>query len=77
MSNHARKPTSRRRVTLHALRAGFVDDLPIEDQRAILGVVGKRVLLKGYEDDGRAELEFTDQDGVIHAIYLDPKYIVE
>jgi hypothetical protein len=42
-----------------------------------LGVVGKPVFLRQYEKDGRAELEFTDQDGVIHLIYLDPKYIVE
>jgi hypothetical protein len=62
---------------LRALPAGFVDDLSTEDQNAILDVVGKRLLLKAYEEDGRAELEFTDQQGVIHAIWLDPKYIVE
>jgi hypothetical protein len=54
-----------------------VDDLPLEDQNAILHAVGKRVLFRQYEEDERAELEFTDQDGVIHFIYLDPKYIVE
>jgi hypothetical protein len=31
----------------------------------------------GYEDDGRAELEFMDTEGVIHIIYVDPKFIVK
>jgi hypothetical protein len=77
MADHFKKPTPGREVMLRALPAGFVDDLPAEDQNAILGVVGKPVFLRQYEKDGRAELEFTDQDGVIHFIYLDPKYIVE
>jgi hypothetical protein len=77
MSDHFKKPTPGREVMLRALPAGFVDDLSTEDQNAILDVVGKRLLLKAYEEDGRAELEFTDQQGVIHAIWLDPKYIVE
>lgn len=35
--------------------------------------VGKRVALNGYHEDGGAELEFKDQKGVWHFIYLDPK----
>jgi len=46
-------------VVLKALPQGFLDDLPVEDQEAISKVVGKTIALNGYEDDGRAELEFT------------------
>jgi hypothetical protein len=38
-------------------------------------VVGKPIVLKKYERDGRAELEFTDSDETIHLIYVDPKFI--
>jgi hypothetical protein len=62
---------------LKALPPGFVDDLPVEDQEAISEVVGKTIALNGYEDDGRAELEFTDTEGVLHIIYVDPKFIVK
>jgi hypothetical protein len=54
---------------------GFLDDLPVEDQEAISKAVGKPITLNGYEDDGRAELEFMDTEGVIHTIYVDPKFI--
>jgi hypothetical protein len=47
------------------------------DQEAISKAVGKPMTLNGYEDDGRAELEFTDTEGVIHIIYVDPKFIVK
>jgi len=65
------------KVILKALPLGFLDDLPIEDQEAITKAVGKPITLNGYEDDGRAELEFTDIEGVIHTIYVDPKFIQE
>jgi hypothetical protein len=63
------------KVVLTALPPGFVDDLPEEDRRAISGVVGKPITLSKYERDGRAELEFTDSEDVIHFIYVDPKFI--
>ena len=47
----------------------------VADQEAISKAVGKPITLNGYEDDGRGELEFTDTDGVIHTIYVDPKFI--
>jgi hypothetical protein len=62
-------------VVLKALPQGFMDDLPAEDQEAISKAVGKPITLKGYEDDRRAELEFADTKGVIHTIYVDPKFI--
>jgi hypothetical protein len=63
------------KVILKALPPGFLDDLPLEDQQAVSKAVGKPVGLNGYEDDGRAELEFTDIEGVIHILYVDPKFI--
>lgn len=62
-------------MVLTALPPGFVDDLPLEDQQAISEVLGKPITLNHYEEDGRAELEFTDREDVIHMIYIDPKFI--
>jgi len=64
-------------VVLKALPAGFLDDMPLEDQEAISKAVGKPITLNGYESDGRSELEFVDPEGVIHTIYVDPKYIAK
>ena len=75
MTDVKKKPTPGQRVTLCALPKGFVDDLPEEDQRAVTAVVGRRIRLNRYEEDGRAELEFTDTNGIIHFVYVDPKYI--
>jgi hypothetical protein len=62
-------------VIVTAVPAGFLDDLPNEDQQAINAVIGKPVLLKEYDDAGRAELEFTDDHGTIHLIYVHPSFI--
>lgn len=64
-----------RNVILKALPPGFLNDLPVEDQRAISEVVGKLVRLNEYDEDGRAELEFRDSEDVIHFIYVDPTFI--
>jgi len=54
---------------------GLLDGLPEEDQSAISEIVGKRILLVAYDDDGRAELEFKDREGTIHFIYVAPEFI--
>ena len=54
---------------------GFLRGLPRTDQRAISAIVGKPVLVVGYDEDGRAELKFTDRAKVIHFIYVNPKFI--
>lgn len=54
---------------------GLLDNLPIEDQQAIREALGKPMLLNGYDDNGRAELEFKDEGGVMHFIYIDPALI--
>ena len=59
-------------VVLHCLPVGFLDDLPREDQAAVREIVGKPLLLADYDEDGRAELEFTDAGGTIHYLYIDP-----
>lgn len=61
-------------VVLTGVPSGLPDGLPSEDQTAIVEAVGKPVLLVGYED-GRAELEFTDDHGTIHSIYVHPSFI--
>jgi hypothetical protein len=62
-------------VVLTEVPPGMLDDLPLEDQQAIVEVVGKRIVLRGYDDDGRAELEFEDRDGNGHVIFVDLRFI--
>ena len=62
-------------AVLTELPPGFLNDLPTEDERAISEVVGKPILLNEYDEDGRAELEFTDQHGVIHCIYVRAEFL--
>jgi hypothetical protein len=63
------------KVTLKLLPPGLIDGLPEEDQRAITAVVGKPVVLGGYERNGTVKLEFFDKDGAIHLIWVEPKFI--
>jgi hypothetical protein len=63
------------KVILTALPPGFLDDLPEEDQRAISAVVGTRIRLRGFDDVGRAELEFQEQNGTFHTIFVARKFI--
>jgi hypothetical protein len=62
-------------VVLTEAPFGLLEGLPREDQRAISEAVGKPIRLIGFDDDGRAELEFRDSDGVIHFIYINPNAI--
>lgn len=75
MSQKDDKPKPGEMVLLVGLPQGFLDDLPEEEQRAILEVVGKPVLLSAYDEDGRAELFFGNVDGASHTLYLDTKHI--
>jgi len=72
--DETKNPKPGQKVILKTLPPGFIDDLPTEDQQAISAVVGKQIRLNRYED-GRAELEFTDAEDVIHVIYVDPSFI--
>jgi len=62
-------------VVLIEVPKGLLDDLPLEDQQAINEVVGTPILLKEYDELGRAELEFRERDGTLHYIYVDPKFV--
>ena len=69
-------------VILRAVPPGLLNDLPEEDQRAILAIVGKPVEFRGYDGDGRAELCFpdpfyeqTDESTYTHSIWVRPDFI--
>ena len=69
------KPKPGDKVVLKGLPAGFVDDLPEEEQLAILARIGRPIMLMGYDRDGRAKLEFMAKDDSIHTLYVDLKFI--
>ncbi len=62
-------------VLLKSVPSGLPSGLPKSDQRAIARAVGTQVHFLGYDDDGRAELEFIDDEGIIHFIYVDASHI--
>jgi hypothetical protein len=77
-------PKAGETVILAALPPGLLDGLPEEDQRAISAMVGKPMLLCGYDADGRAELQFDDPfDGRpgtlshVHTVFVRPDFIRE
>ena len=37
--------------------------------------MGKPIRLSGYDEDGRAELEFREKNGTYHTIWVDSKFI--
>jgi hypothetical protein len=69
------KPNPGDMVVLTAIPQGFLDDLPEEDQQAIMEIVGKPVLLNEYDDAGRAELEFNDRNGQTHFIFVAADFV--
>ena len=69
-------------VSLTSIPPGLLDGLPEQDQNAIVAIVGKPVQVVGYDDDGRAELQFDDPfDGRngdyshTHSIWVAPEFI--
>jgi hypothetical protein len=46
--------------------------LPEEDKVAINSQVGKVLIVQGFEKDGSVELEFIDDAGHYHTIWIDP-----
>ncbi len=75
MTSAHRRPMPGDSVVLEEVPRGLLDGLPEEDKRAISEIVGKALLLNAYDDDGRAELEFTDSGGTIRFIYVSPDVI--
>jgi len=70
-----KKPKPGDMVVLTKLPQGMLNGLPMEDQKALSEIVGKPILLREYDDAGRAELEFKDGKGVIHFIYVTPESV--
>ena len=68
-------PKPGERVVLEKLPPGLLNGLPEEDQRAISAIVGVPIQFLGYEDDGRIGLEFVDDYGIFHHIYVDRQYV--
>ena len=62
-------------VVLLEIPPGLTDGLPAEDQEAIAEAVGRPLRLNQYDEIGRAELEFTDRNGVFHTIWVGPEFI--
>ena len=75
MMSKRRRPKPGDSVVLSKIPPGLVEGLPTEDQEAIATVIGKPILLTVSNYDGRAELEFTDRNGVIHSIFVSPDLI--
>ena len=63
------------KVVLTSAPPELLAGLPAEDQAAVTAIVGKPVALVGYDEDGRAELQFTDDRGVIHFLFVAPSLL--
>lgn len=77
MSIHDSKPSPGKMVVVTRIPPGLLDDLPQEDQNAIVAIVGEPVLLVEYGEGGRAELHFDNPfDGrATHSIWVAPEFI--
>jgi len=75
MSIEDKQPKLGDMVVLVGLPPGFLDDLPIENQIAIRDVIGKPVKFNEITSWGRAELEFGENPGKGHFVYVDPSLI--
>ena len=82
MSDAPDRPQIGETVVLVKLPPGLIDGLPDEDQRAIIAIVGKPVLLLDWDELGRAELHFddpfdlrTDGSSHTHSIWVAPEFI--
>ena len=75
MNAQPKKPKPGEMVVLTGLPTGFLDDLPKEEQLAISSAVGKTLILNKYDEDGRAELEFKEENGTVHFLYVSPAFV--
>jgi hypothetical protein len=77
VTGSSKKPKAEDMVVLSEAPAGLLGGLPDEDQQAILELLGKPILLVAYDDDGQAELDFTDSQDVIHTIFVKPDFMLQ
>ncbi len=59
-------------VLVNEIPGTLLAGLPIEDQVAISLQKGKIVELLGFDDYGFAELDFFDDSGNLHTIWIEP-----
>jgi len=62
------------KVILNTLPPDLLRGLPEEDQAAIRAIIGRPVTLAGYSF-GEAELEFVDNAGDSHSIWVEPSLL--
>jgi len=79
---HKKKSTSKQSslksgasVILEELPPGLLDGLPEEDQKAISAIVGVPIRFLTFDKDGRPELQFVEEHGTIHSIFVDRKHL--
>ncbi len=61
-------------VKLESVPSSLLEDLPEEDQVAIRNIIGHTVMFVGYSH-GQVEIEFKDDSGSYHSIWVDEKQI--
>ncbi len=59
-------------VKLKLVPPDLLENLPIADRKAILRASSSPKRLIEYDEVGRAGLDFTDDNGIIHIIYVNP-----
>jgi|GEM_PF-1862760 hypothetical protein len=64
-------------VRLKLLPPGLLNDLPLEDRKAIVKASSSPMRLVEYDEVGRAGLQFTDDKGMIHIIYVNPDVLTD
>jgi hypothetical protein len=64
-------------VRLKLLPPELLNDLPLEDRKAIVKASAAPMRLVEYDEVGRAGLEFTDDKGMIHIIYVNPDVLTD
>ena len=64
-------------VVLSEAPFALLKGLPEKDQAAIKAQVGKRLKVNEFDNYGNAELEFIDEAGGIHFIWVEPRYLVK
>jgi hypothetical protein len=62
-------------VLLAGVPEGLIDDLPPEDQHALVMAVGTYVVFVGWDEGGRAEVQFEDSERGIHFLYVAAHFV--
>ena len=82
MAGESKKLSVGKKVILLGLSPEVLEGLPEEDRRAVTAMVGKQVMLVGYDDAGRVEVHFTDpfepqsdESSHTHSIWVTPEFV--